>query len=558
MRRILKQGVLSLIVCLSVLVSTAWGVVPQEALSAKPAGSIYAVLNIEDLGGLARNVFSSENVDLLTPLLDEDALNGIRMTSAIMRKLPIKTAALVVGTDENLVPFLQVAMALPSELQSQLELVAQGKASAEDIVSLVLGDGALAFGALFSAEPKQGAQGTWYSLNGQLAVAARDGLFLIGLSPSDLESSVQALASPEVRLSVKRRHDTKSFSLLHLDFPALIRIAKAQEDQKKADEKKLDDIDLDALKKYFKAPLEIEYGFERKPDSFLVSVGANIEEALASSYLERLLQMKPVQGGGLFLAGAGRPLLALSTQLAFKGSDLDIYPEISQFWREGLKALESYGISENEVEKLLSGSVSLVVGGAAAFAGAPTPGAYLAVTGRDGAAASIFGKITGSESFAAMVPVAPVDVKDWEAVLQVDPGLAPVPVVLGVKGETLFLGIQDIAGLNALPELSGGLKALLEKSSMSTSFIDFEAIRLSMDRILNDQASPLQAFLADVPPMVLASVKEVLGAELSVPFLGIWAPRVSEAFMALSLVDVPADKGLVSKFVKEAAKFIQP
>ena len=319
--------------------------------------------------------------------------------------------------------------------------------------------------------------------------------------------------------------------------------------------KEIDEIDLNVLKAYFKAPLEIEYGIDRKPGSVLFSTGGNIKEALNSAYLERFVKIKPVPGGELFLTGRGRPLFALSSKIAFKGADLDLYPEIARLWKEGIEQLAQYGISQAEVENLLSGSVSLVCGGSASAMGGKTPGAYLALTGREGAASSIFKKITGNEKFASALPTAPVEVKDWEAVLQIDPKLCPASVLLGVKGETFFLGLQDPASLNVAPERSERLKALLEKSSLSTSFFDFEAIWAAMNGILNDQGSPLQALIADLPQKFLAPVRELLGAELSVPFVGTWAPRPDTAFTEGILVDVPADKGLMAKIVKAAAQY---
>ena len=556
MTRILRRSLFGASLFLVLLVSSAWGAIPREALSAKPASSLYAVLNVDDLGGLVRTVLSSENIDLFAPLMDEDTLNGVRMASAIVSKMPVRTAALVVGTDENLAPFLQIALDLPEDLKPNLELVSGGKAKGEDIVSLILGDGALAFGPLVDAAPQEGAQGVWYSLNGQLALTARDGLLLIGLSPADLESSLKALAASEERLAVKLRHESKNFSLLHMDFPTLFKIAKEQEAKEKQDgegRKKFDEIDMDALKKFFRAPLEVEYGFERKPDRFLISMAANLEEAMDGTFLERIRKMKAVPGGDLFLAGAGRPLLALSSKMSFKGSDIEVYPEIAKLWKKGMAYLAEYGVSESEVENLLSGSVSLACGGSAAFAGTQTPGAYLALTGRDGAAASIFKKITENENFATMLHTVPIEVKGWQTVLQVDPSMAPVPALLGVKDETLFLGLQDAAGLNAAPEVSERLKTLLEKDSIGTSFADFEAIRAALAALVNAPDSPVSALL---PPPILSSVKDVLGAELSVPFVSIWAPHYSEGFAEFSLVDVAPEKGLMAKVVEVAAQFV--
>lgn len=559
MKGIRRRALLGLAVLLAALVPAAWGAVPQDALSAKPAGAIYSVFQVDDLGNLARSILSSENIDLFAPLLDKGEVEGFRIVAAIVSKMPVKTTALLAGTDENLTPFLQLALSLPAELKPQLDLVASGKAKPEDIVSLTLGDGAVAFGPLLNVELQKGPQGPYFLLNSQAALAARDGLLLVGLSPADLEASLKALADPKERLSVKRRHESRNFSLLHLDFPTLIKMAGEQQAKEKADKKggkKIDEIDLDALKKYFKAPLEIEYGIDKDPGSVLFSMGVNIEEALNSAYLERFAKMDPVPGGEIFLAGGGRPLFALSSKLSFKGSDLDIYPEIAKLWKDGIKQLAQYGITESEVENLLSGSVSLVCGGSAAVAGAKMPGAYLALTGREGAASSIFKKVTESAKFAATLPTAPVDVKGWEMVLQVDPSLFPfpVPILFGVKGETLFVGVQDAAGLNTAPEISGTLKALLEKGSLSTSFFDFEAIRVFLDGALSDKSSPLYALAEELPRAILDSVKDVLGAELSVPFVGSWAPRMDEAFVKFSLVDVPAGKGLMAKIVKAAAQ----
>lgn len=560
MKGIRRRALLGLAVLLAALVPAAWGAVPQDALSAKPAGAIYSVFQVDDLGNLARSILSSENIDLFAPLLDKGEVEGFRIVAAIVSKMPVKTTALLAGTDENLTPFLQLALSLPAELKPQLDLVASGKAKPEDIVSLTLGDGAVAFGPLLNVELQKGPQGPYFLLNSQAALAARDGLLLVGLSPADLEASLKALADPKERLSVKRRHESRNFSLLHLDFPTLIKMAGEQQAKEKADKKggkKIDEIDLDALKKYFKAPVEIEYGIDKDPGSVLFSMGVNIEEALNSAYLERFAKMDPVPGGEIFLAGGGRPLFALSSKLSFKGSDLDIYPEIAKLWKDGIKQLAQYGITESEVENLLSGSVSLVCGGSAAVAGAKMPGAYLALTGREGAASSIFKKVTESAKFAATLPTAPVDVKGWEMVLQVDPSLFPfpVPILFGVKGETLFVGVQDAAGLNTAPEISGTLKALLEKGSLSTSFFDFEAIRAFLDGALSDKSSPLYALAEELPRAILDSVKDVLGAELSVPFVGSWAPRMDEAFVKFSLVDVPAGKGLMAKIVKAAAQY---
>lgn len=551
MKGMRRRGLWAFTVFLMLWVSAAWGAVPQEALSKRSPKAIYMALNIDDLGGLVRYVLSSENIDLFAPLMDEKTLEGARMISAAVSKMPVGTAALAAGTDENLVPFLQLALALPAELQPKLDLVESGQAKAEDIVSLLLGDGALVFAPLLESELRKGDQGFYSLKDGAVVLTARSGLLLMGLSAGDLEASLKALADREERLPLNRRLEAKNLSLLHLDFATILHIAESQRSKDEASEKPFDEIDANALGACFKAPLEIEYGYEKTPDHFLVSVAANVEEAFSSAYLERLAEIKPEAGGALFLTGAGRPLFALGSKWSFKGSDLAVYPEVANLWKEGIGLLAQYGVSEAEVENLLSGSVSLVCGGSAFVEGLKTPGAYLALTGREGAAASVFKKITGNKEFASQL--VPVEVKGWESVLQVDPALLPLPVLLGVKGETLLLGLQDVASLNAAPELSAELRSLLEKSSMSTSFFDFKAIGAALNNILNDEKSPLPGLL---PSGTLPLLKGVLGAELSVPFVGVWAPQSDRAFAEGLLVEVPAGKGLMAEIVKAASSLL--
>lgn len=551
MKGMRRRGLWAFTVFLMLWVSAAWGAVPQEALSKRSPKAIYMALSIDDLGGLVRYVLSSENIDLFAPLMDEKTLEGARMISAVVSKMPVGTAALAAGTDENLVPFLQLALALPAELQPKLDLVESGQAKAEDIVSLLLGDGGLVFAPILESELRKGDQGFYSLKDGSVVFTARSGLLLMGLSAGDLEASLKALADREERLPLNRRLEARNLSLLHLDFATMLHIAESRKDE--ASEKPFDEIDANVLGAYFKAPLEIEYGYEKTPEHFLVSVAANVEEAFSSAYLERLAEIEPEAGGALFLTGTGRPLFALGSKWSFKSSDLAVYPEVANLWKEGIGLLAQYGISEAEVENLLSGSVSLVCGGSASVMGGKSPGAYLALTGREGAAASIFKKIVGNEDFSSALPTVPVEMKDWEAVLQVDPALLPLPVLLGVKGETLFLGIQDAASLNAAPELSAELRSLLEKSSMSTSFFDFKAIGAALNNILNDEKSPLPGLL---PSETLPLLKGVLGAELSVPFVGIWAPRSDRAFAEGLLVEVPAGKGLMAEIVKVAASLL--
>lgn len=533
---------------------SAQAAVPQDALSLKPESSVYGVFNVGDIGQLGRDIFSPANIKLIMPLLDEKATKSLQLVAGILSQVPSQELSLIAGTDVGLNSFLQLSVALPSASQPKLKLMAEGKATTEDIISLLLGDGALLMAAAFNPEQKEAAFGSYYSIEDKVVVAAKDNLVIFALSSDDLGKSLAALEQPDKRLSLKRSYQNRNFFYLHLDFPTLIAISKAQVEQEKKDStNKAEEIDLKTIEAMFKAPLNIEYDISSLPEKVRFAMAANVKEAVTGEYLKRLESVSPVQGGSLVMLGSGKPLFAWGAQIgSVKSSDLKFYPKVSEIWQSFSSKLQKMGISGKDVDDLFSGSISFACGGTATVMGAKAPGFYLALTGKNGSASKILTKVTEDEEFSKSVTFAPLNVDGWDKMFKVDPAICPVPVVFGIRGEMLFLGLQDMESLSASPELTPKVKELLGQSSLSTLFIDIEAIWAWLQQTCNNPPEILVPFFAMVPPPVMNSIKSVLEGVPSVPFVRLYGPAIETALMDFFTVDVSEDKRILPKAVQAA------
>lgn len=539
----LKKFVLTVLIVLFLVPSAAQARDPQEALSSRTGGAVYLALRLDDLGGMLRTIFSPGNIETLTSFMKPEEAQGLRLFGSIAAQLPVRSVSFIAGTTADKTPFLQIAASMPKELQPKLDLVAAGKAKPEDLVTLVLGDGGL---LLAAAVPpfavQQGEKGPYYLIENEVAISAKDDLLLLTLSSKDLQDSLSALEDAKSRLVLDRRFDSPNYYYLHVDMGMLLALAPLENQKELAK-----DVDLKALQTMFKAPLELEVGFESKPGSMLVSCAVNVLEAFAGA--DRFRAMKPVPGGGIFLAGDGRALLGLAGALSFDSGDLKAYPEAAQIWARIVKETSGRGIGEADLVNILNGSFSLVAGSHATVLGKPTPGAYLALSGQNGVAAKILDKVLADEDFTKAVSVSPVKIKGWDRLFRVDPALVPAPVLFGVKGDTLFVGVVDSESLTRTPDLSPEAATLLKNDLFAGGFVDVAAIWDYIKTQAGDQNSHIGAILATAPADVLSIVNNVLGADLSISFLKLWAPTLETSFAEMTIVDVPQEKRLLPRLI---------
>jgi hypothetical protein len=512
---------------------------PQDALSARPAESIYTVLRLDDINGLLQYVFSQANVEMAASLLKPEQAKILNFVAALASQIPVNSAV-VAGGIADMEPFVQFAASMPDSVRSQLDKVADGSATEVDILTLFLGEAGEMFAGILDMELQDGAKGPYYSLMGQAALAARDDLLLIAFPPTALDASIDALENQENRMSPKRRFDSPDYWQMHIDISTYAALAEA-----------LGDEDIlrasDAMTEVFKAPVEIETAFEPKPGSFLMSVALNIMESVKDA--ERYEYAKPAVGGNLFLAGGGRLLLAFSSPLALSAADFKVQPKVAEAWDKIISALASMDISEGDVEDMLNGYFSAVFGSEAAVMGKDVPGGYIALTGREGTASKILGKLMNNEEFTQSASLIPLEAAGWESAFAVDPAVLPAPLVFGVMGDTLFAGVLNAGDLTKKPEIPAEVAKMLDEPLMGVGVIDTAAIWSRIGAEVADPNSLLSLVMGDAVQAFQGVMEYILGADLSVPLVKMWSSELETGFIEFSVADVPQDKRLLPRLV---------
>jgi len=466
----------------------------------------------------------------------------VRLVGSFVSQIPAKSLAIASGMTIDGSPFMQAAALMPESARPRMNRVAAGSASGVELITLLLGDGAMILATAFSPEVLQGAAGPYYTIDGQASFAARGDLLLMALSPADLEASIAALENEENRLTLMRRFDCPNYWYMHMDTSTLAMISGDYE-----------------LAGHFRAPLIMESAFSPKPDSFLWSFAANIMEAMIIADVDqRYEDIKLVEGAHLFLAGGGKLLSAISGALTFRTADLESSPEFLEGWNNFVSRLEAMAdIAEHELVDLLNGSFSIALGSNATILGRNAPGGYVALTGREGAAANILGKIMGSEDLSQAIPMAPLEIEGWDSLFAVDPALIPVPLLFGVTGDTLFLGVVNSEALAKAPEIPAQASRMLEEPLHSAFFIDNAAIWNWLRQEIAEPDSLLSIPLAmlDESGVIKVLLQPILGAELSVPFVKMWSSDFETAFTEFSIVDVSEENRLLARLLNLAQIF---
>ncbi|MDR1048133.1 MAG: hypothetical protein LBL51_00125, partial [Synergistaceae bacterium] len=295
----------------------------------------------------------------------------------------------------------------------------------------------------------------------------------------------------------------------------------------------------------FKAPLNVEVDFSSsKPGSALMSMAVNLLEALADA--KRLESIEPLKAGGFFSAGGGKLFLGAAGPYLFRPEDFKSYPGFDEAWEKVLAGLKTVGLDGTDLENLLAGVVTVALGGEATFFMGPAiPGGYVALTGQKDAASKLLRAIVESEP-ASAASLFPVKAEGWSSLFQVNPAVVPVPLLVGVKGGTLFAGVLDLKSLNQTPELPPEGRELFGKDSFGAGFIDMAGIWEYLRNAAGDAASPLNAALARTPEgQNLARL--LLDADFPLKFVKMWTPTLETGFLEITATDVPQEKRLLPK-----------
>ena len=507
--------------------SVAWALAPDDALSARPAESVYTVVRVDNLSELFQYIFSPANIEMASSLMGSD----VELFAAIASQVPAESSVAVLGiSGEGL--YVQAAMSMPDSARPTMDRIAAGSAGSGEIFSMLLGENGMMFAEMFAPEVQTGAKGPYYDLMGRVAFAAKENLLLIAFPPTELEASIDALENQENRLALKRRFDSINYLRLYMDMPTTAMFARMFGGE-----------DVRAVTGLFKAPLDVEIGFTPTPASFLVSLGANILESWPD--FMRFNEMKPAKGGDMFLAGGGKLFLAAASRLSLDAAAIKANPLLAEGWNSLVR--DFYPLTEDIIEGLLNGNITLALGSEATVMGMSVPGGYIALTGRPRAARAVIRTtITNPEAI--------LQADGWDILYGPNPDQVPASVVMGLKGDTLFFGLVEAAALGKAPETTPQLAELLGDTVYGLAAIEFGEIWSWLRQASADPNSILSAFVQEP---FKGMMNELLAAELSIPFVKIWSTQLEEAFMEFSIVDVPQENRLLPRVMQLAQMFIR-
>lgn len=546
-----KKLLLAVMLGIFVFTSAAFSLEVEDALTPRTDQAVYVVLRLSDTQNLLKWLFSKENIDTFMPLIlaskeSNEILGAVEMLSAFAENTPLQSVAFMVGAEtakETPMPFFKAAFTLKPGYEAIYKKVADGSAEAIDIAKLFIGkDNPLASFAESMVKVEK-AEDNMLRVDNELFMKAQDNMIIAGMSADDIKSSLNALENEEARLfsKLQRKFAHKDFAWIHLD-------PKGVDD--------LDDedvIDPEDIAKYFVAPLNIEYGFMRVPDKFLMSVAANITEAMSKEYIDKILakDIKPVKGGHMNLdnfGGVKSPLLAFGGFVNIAG--IKLYPEGEKVWKEAAKQAKKFlNIEEADLISMLTGPMSLSVNDSVSVEGIKVPAIYISQTGEAGAAEKIFAAFEKASKYFSKVQ---------DGVLQVDTSIAPVSCLITRKDDTLGINFADLDNISAKPELKPVLKELMDIDSTSALWLDFAGIQswiVAPENGVLALAEPLAKFSGNGE--IFEAFREILESKFSVPSMTIHSDSIEVAHMEFQIDEsVKPEEGLLTKLVKLSRQFM--
>ena len=521
------------------------GLLPENALVSRAEDSVYGVLRLEDTGAFLRWLVSEENIDIFMPLIlkskhSSDIMGAVEFIRAFAEKTPIKSAAVIIGTedpDKKRPPFFQMAFTVDSSMAGTVRKIADGTAEDTDFAKLILGNDnpltAIAQTMIKAEKLKDGS----YRIDNELFLKTEGGMIVAAMSAEQLIASRNALNVEEARLFAKeaRKFSDKNFAYIHLDYKTLDKLDT---------ENALDS--ADKIAEIFDKPLNFELGFTSEPDKFAMSVHVNLKEAMKAEYSANISDKRvPVKGSYMNPGGSKSPLFALGGYMTL--SAIKNQKDGADFWKELVRQMRvRFGINEDEFSSFFTGPFSVTVNDSVTYEGFKIPALYISQTGMKDAAGKIFARLTKSPHFQ----------KVQEGVLQLDSSLSPVSCFIQDRGGTLSINFAELQNLGGKPVLKPALESLMNAEGIAALWIDFEAIR----GWITDDENGVLAMLLPMAKMlgfgeIADAVNDVLTAEYSVPSFSFRAEDPETFRFEFGNAKIDPKNGLFARLVKIYQKF---
>ena len=510
---------------------------PINALSQRPEKSIYAMTQVKNLSGFLSWLLSRENLNIAAKFAEDGMLDAdtIEIICNIVENLNLTDTALIGGNDTGTIDafFAQAAFKIKDGNEELLQNFKSGKADANDVAKLLIGNSALTpmLASMLDVKFDNGI----YTISSMAFLSVMpDDVFILASSVEEIFKAVAAYKGDARAIdNIARKFDTPDFIYTHSDCGLLGSFDKDVEKE---------------IAKYFKQPLNIETAFNVQPDKFILSMYGNFREALADKYTAKVDKYVPVKGGHInfdAVGGAGSPLFAIGMTI-----DMDEIKDLSVFkdLLNNIKFIRRFGITNDDLIKFLNGAFSLVINDSVPFMGLKLPAVFFSQTSE--AAPAVFEKLANAKQFSEIK----TDYAYWEKLLQADNSLSPVSCLVGKSGNTLGVSIAEATSFAARPVLNPTLQNIADSEGFSALWADFGGFQ----KWLQDTGA-LGMFgmiaMASGAGEEYKAFADIMNAKFSVPYISFSVPAIEMMNFEFGLADVPAGEGVLSKVADAYVKF---
>lgn len=511
---------------------------PENALTFRSNSGVYFALKVNDVRGFLQWLVSRENMNLVAKFVPDFDKDMIDIVASVIDDLPLKSAAFNFGVslvDGKPEPCIQAAFTLHPSTALIADKIEVAAADAKDIASMIIGSNSPLVSFFEMMIKVEHEPGKILRINNEIFVKAKDGVVFAGTDIQSVNDAYETFTTGKDRFIDRfgRKFAADNFALLYLERDAVV----ALNNLSKADIKEID--------KYWASPLRAECALGYQPDKLTLGFTLNLLEALKPEFIVKL---DPVRGGNILINGIGgdlSPFFALGTVFNFGLADVDddMLRDLSGFF----KFLQRFDISRDEFFEFMKGAFSIVIGtNSVPVEGFKIPSVFLTKTGAAGLAEQIFKKIA-SKPFLTEVSS---NSTGWTRLLQVDSSLSPVSFLIGLRGDSLGLGILELSATGENHALKAEFENLLARKSIASFWLDFEAIQ----SWLRDSTNGVITFLTPLAAFsgygdVMSVVVDILNSKLSVPSVAFYSPNLETFFVECNLADVPEGEGVFPKLV---------
>jgi hypothetical protein len=412
---------------------------PADALLPWTAESQYLVGHVENVPELAKTVLSWS-------ALSGDASEelGLEEARAIIDQLPFVSVAAGGGIGKGVL-HAHIAATVKESFQPMLGRMVTGTLTSDDKGTF----GAFGIQLEGPFSPRENVsvyrvQGLSFGPIG-FYVGAKENLLLMGFTADEVLACMDALADPAKRINVPRAFREPNFFLFNDN--GLLQMGLL----------------AGGVPVLLRDVVHFEAAFGMKGDDWSAGISTNLAKAMFSA--EDLAKFAPVKTQPL-LIGGGSVVSVMHTPLVFDQFRRSLLQyggeEGADAYKEITEGIRQFGLEEDDLRNLLTGTVTAVIGGTANYAGTAGPGAYVVLNGQGDAAKKVYDALTGVVSGLG-APMEQPKVEGWDSVTALD---MMGTLTFAVKGPTLLLGVLDAKQLASPAKPSQELATLLARNDL--------------------------------------------------------------------------------------------